>query len=654
MFRRVFSLFRLFALLGPVLTVIGPARAESRPSPRDTSFVMELLRKGEAVETRQVSTALDYYRRAYERSKQTGFTKGYFESIRLMVYQLNNMGRHTEAGKIAREALTLARQDTSKRHLGLSYFALANTALYSGRLVEAVPYYQQAAHFMRLSGKLKNVAVINQNLGYIYEQQEMYEQAVAHYRKALAFDLTDPNDRRSVAIDYFSIANVLSKQDRSRESQQYYLKAKQWIDPQNDLDFAVNLYNNIAYQYSEEARYDSALYYQREALRISRRLENPRHELHLLMAMAQTHNRMKEFGRARSLLDQSYAIARKNNVGRAELRNIYREYALATEGLRDYRATAGWLDKYIAVDDSINNQETKELLEGYRVRLKQAEARQNLAEKQRQIARLETERNRQRQWLWLAGILTAAVAGMAAFGYLYYRQRQRAAGQALLAAERERELAVVQSELQGQQKERLRISKEMHDDLGASLTAIGLLSEVVKSRMGPAITPEIEKISSISSDMVTTMNEIIWSLNTGNDSLNGLIAYTRAYASDFMEDAGLRLRTEVEESAQEVWMRGVDRRNVFLTVKEALNNVVKHARATEVRLVMKPESDRLRIEVCDNGQGFASGGKPGQRNGLGNMRNRMAESGGSCEIIPSEAGTCVKILYPFAVAVTGK
>ena len=261
---------------------------QSNGSPTDTSYVVELLKKGEAIETKKSATALNYYEKAYAFSKKINYTKGYFESVRLMAYLLNNLGRHDEAKKIAQAALQKAKQDTSKRNLGLSYFALANTALFAGNLNEAVPHYRQAAHLMRLIGKLKNVAVINQNLGYIYEQQRMYPQAVEHYRRALAFDSTDKQDRRSIAVDYFSIANVLSKQKRVGESRQYYRKAKRWIDPKNDLDFMINLYNNMGYQYADEARYDSALYYQREALRISRRLGNPRHELHLLMALAQT------------------------------------------------------------------------------------------------------------------------------------------------------------------------------------------------------------------------------------------------------------------------------------------------------------------------------------------------------------------------------
>ncbi|GAB3957614.1 hypothetical protein GCM10028805_50640 [Spirosoma harenae] len=623
---------------------------QSQPNPTDTSYVLSLLKKGEAIETQQAENALNYYRKAYAFSKKIEFTKGYFESIRLLAYQLNNMGRHEEARTIAQNAVQKAKQDTSKRHLGLSYFALANTALFMGRYQEAIPNYKQAARYMQLIGSLRNVAAVNQNLGYIYSKQKMYPQALEYYRRALAIDTTwtqDKADRRSIASDYFNMGVVFSDQGKRTETMDYYQKAKRWIDPKNDLDFMINLYNNIGFEHSLDQRYDSALYYRNEALRFSRQLGNARHELHILMTIAQTRSQMKQYEAAKKLLDESHAIAEKNKVGLTEFRNIYREYAIANEGLHNYKATAEWLDKYIGVDDSLNNQQTKELLEDYELQIKQAEARQKLAEKQRQIDRLEQEHQRKNLWLLIAGLITLSVAGALAFGYLYTRQRQRTADNALLIAKRERELAVVQSELQGQQKERLRISKEMHDDLGASLTAIGLLSEVVKTRMGPNTTPEVEKISSISADMVTAMNEIIWSLNTKNDSLNGLIAYTRAYASEFIDNTSLILKTDVEESAQEIAVRGADRRNVFLTVKEALNNAVKHAQATQIALTIRPETDQLVIEVRDNGRGFTPNEKTSLRNGLGNMQQRIAESGGNCEISSSSAGTCVKITYPY-------
>ncbi|WP_185731413.1 tetratricopeptide repeat-containing sensor histidine kinase [Larkinella rosea] len=645
---------RLFRILGLILVAhCGTSYGQSMPNPDDTTCIMTLLKQGEAVETSQPATALTNYQKAHTFSRKVNYTKGYFESMRLLAYQLNNMGRHDEARKIAWAAVQKAKKDTSKRYLALSYFAVANTALFMGRYQEAIPNYQQAVLYMRQIGNLKNVAVVNQNLGFIFRKQKMYDKALEYYGKALALDSTrtkETADRRSIASDYFSIGVVYSDLEKPQLALAYYQKAKRWVDPKTDLDFMINLYNNIGFEHGLAQRYDSALYYRREALRVSRLVGNNRHELHLLMTMAETYSQMNQYAKAKKLLDESYALARKTNASLTEFQNIYHEYALATDGLGQYEAAVQWLDKYIIATDSLNNQQTKSLLQDYEVKLKQAEARQQLAQKQRSIDQLQEQQQRQRLWLVIAALITLGMIGALVFAYLYIRQRQRTADQAVLAAVRERELAVVQSELQGQQKERLRISKEMHDDLGASLTAIGLLSEVVKTRMGAATTPEVEKISSISAEMVTAMNEIIWSLNTRNDSLNGLMAYTRSYASEFIENTALTLRTEVGDLPREISMRGADRRNVFLTVKEALNNVVKHAQATQVTLRMLPAAHQLRIEVCDNGCGFTPNDKTSLRNGLGNMQNRMAESGGDCEILPSPRGTCVKITYPYPAA----
>ncbi len=459
---------------------------------------------------------------------------------------------------------------------------------------------------------------------------------------------------QDLALDFASIAVVYVKQNRLKPALSYFQKARSMLNPKQDIQILVNLYGNIANLHKELGHIDSSLYYYQNALRLSRPANNPLQELHLLAGLAETYNEMKQYRLAKSLLDKAYAMAKKNKVGLSEFRNIYREYANANLGLGNYKNAIPWYDKYMQSKDSLSSLEAKTLLEDYELKLRQAEAGQKLAEKQRQISRLEQARQRQNLWTLIAALVGVVVVSGLLFAYVYSRQRQRTSDNALLAAERAHELAVVQSELQGQQKERRRIAKEMHDDMGASLTAIGLLSEVVKTRMGTATTPEVEKISTISADMITTMNEIIWSLNTKNDSLNGLIAYTRAYASEFIDNTDLHLQTQVNESPQEITIRGADRRNIFLTVKEALNNVVKHARATQVSLLIRPETGRLLIEVGDNGQGFIPDERTRLRNGLGNMQQRMNESGGSCEITSSPGGTWVKIMYPYPPVSTAK
>ncbi|SOD89339.1 Histidine kinase-, DNA gyrase B-, and HSP90-like ATPase [Spirosoma fluviale] len=623
-------------------------------TPVDTSYIMTLLKKAEAIEMQQPETALKEYQRAYAFSTKIGYTKGYFESIRLTTYLLDLLGRHEESYKLASEGLQKALRDTSEQYQSMCYFALAQSAKWQGKNKQAIEYFKKAAPYRLAHKDRRKAAVLYQNLGLIYETERLFPQALTYFDRALKYDRMANSSQQDLALDFFSIANVYVKQNQLKPALAYYHKARLMLDSTRDLQLVALIYGNIANLHKELGQIDSSLYYYKNARQINRLVKNPLQELHLLAGLAETYNEMKRYGLAKSLLDQAYAMAQKNKVGLSEFRNIYREYANASLGLGDYKGAIPWYDKYMQTKDSLSSLEAKTLLEDFELKLRQAEAGQKLAEKQRQISRLEQARQRQNLWSLVAALAGLVIVSGLLFAYLYSRQRQRTSHNALLAAERTHELAVVQSELQGQQKERLRIAKEMHDDLGASLTAIGLLSEVVKTRMGTATTPEVEKISAISADMITTMNEIIWSLNTKNDSLNGLIAYTRAYASEFIDNTDLQLQTEVNESPSEITIRGTDRRNVFLTVKEALNNVVKHARATQVSLVIRPETGRLLIEVGDNGQGFSPNERTRLRNGLGNMQHRMNESGGSCEIASSSAGTWVKISFPYPSVSTAK
>ena len=624
------------------------------PNPTDTTYLMSMLRKAEAIEMQQPQTALRQYQQALSLARKIGYTKGYFASVRLIAYLLDVLGRHQESYQLAKEGLQRALLDTNQQYRSTCYFALAQSAKWQGKNKQAIAYFKLSAPFILAHASGTKVAALFQNLGLIYETEKLYPQALVYFNRALTYDRLAKSSPQDISLDYQSIAAIYVRQNRLPLAMTYFLKAKAMLNPSQDLQLLNSLYGNLAELHKELAQVDSSLYYYRKARHLNRLVDNPLQELRLLVGLAETYNTTKHFRVAKALLDSAYAMAKAHHVGLSQFNTIYWQYAVTSQGLGDYKGAIPWYKKYMQTQDSLSSLEAKTLLTDYELKLDQAQAAQKLAQKQRQISRLEQDRQTQKLWTLVAALAGLVLMSGLVFAYLYARQRQRTADQALQVAEGEHKLAVVQSALQGQQKERQRIAKEMHDDLGASLTAIGLLSEVVKTRMGAATTPEVEKISTISAEMVTSMNEIIWSLNTKNDSLNGLIAYTRAYASEFIDHTSLILKTDVTESANDLPMRGGDRRNVFLTVKEALHNVVKHAQATQVSLMIRPEGGQLLIEVNDNGRGFTPNDQTSLRNGLGNMQQRMMESGGNCHIVPAPGGTRVSITFPYPQGVTPK
>ena len=181
--------------------------------------------------------------------------------------------------------------------------------------------------------------------------------------------------------------------------------------------------------------------------------------------------------------------------------------------------------------------------------------------------------------------------------------------------------------LNAQQAERNRISADMHDDLGAGVTAIRLYSELAKKRIGKDVIPEIEKISSSANDLLNNMNAIIWTMTSSNDTFDSMVGYIRSYAQEYFENTGINCHISIEEDIPNIPVSGEVRRNVFLVIKEALNNILKHSGATEVTIALKREKrkDRngLTLYIQDNGTGIDFDKIRKFGNGLINMKKRM-------------------------------
>ncbi len=163
----------------------------------------------------------------------------------------------------------------------------------------------------------------------------------------------------------------------------------------------------------------------------------------------------------------------------------------------------------------------------------------------------------------------------------------------------EKQMAVVTA----QQEERNRISTDMHDELGSGMTAIRLMSEIAKNKMKENTPLEIEKISQSADDILNKMNAIIWSMNSKNDSLGNLISYIRAYATEYLEGTPVKCKVNIPDYIPEKELTGDKRRNIFLCVKETLNNMLKHSRANELTIDITVNS-QLIIRIHDNGVGI--------------------------------------------------
>jgi len=215
-----------------------------------------------------------------------------------------------------------------------------------------------------------------------------------------------------------------------------------------------------------------------------------------------------------------------------------------------------------------------------------------------------------------------------------------AAGTVRLASDRRlrRHLAGLEQQ-RAMERERMRIARNMHDEIGSKLTKISFLSERLKVESGQHGTAgdKVDSIATTSRDLLKALDEMVWAVNPRNDTLEQLASYLCHYAREYFHDTPMDCDLRVQSELPSWNLSAEFRHNVFLAFEESLSNVLKHSRATRVEVHIQVEQESLRIRVSDNGIGFVLAARNGEgaeggRSGLTNMRHHLADAGGSCGI----------------------
>lgn len=240
-------------------------------------------------------------------------------------------------------------------------------------------------------------------------------------------------------------------------------------------------------------------------------------------------------------------------------------------------------------------------------------------------------------------VSSCSVAGLSVFAYVVRLITRRRMQQRLL--ELQRQSAV--------ERERARIAQDIHDDVGSSLARIAMLSQPGTSTLAePQRTAAmLSRIYTTAREVTRALDEIVWAVDPRHDTLDSLVAYMGKYAQDYLAAANIRCRLDAPVELPNWRITAETRHNLFLAFKEALNNVLKHAAATEVRVTLVMQAESFVLGIRDNGRGFdpvrPRAPEPGRLvsgHGLHNMQQRLASIGGTCEIA-SEPGQGASVSF---------
>ncbi len=534
---------------------------------------------------------------------------------------LYDKGEYEKSIVVLQQRLTIAISDNDKKVQKTIYNSLGNNYTSIGKTLDALKAYQDAISIAEELKDRRSVARTTKNIGGLYSDTKDFARAMQKYDEAekIALEVRDT----STIADCANNRGVVYEQEKKyNEALEQYTKAIVLYTALKQDDRICRLYNNLGIVYKFLKNYDKSIECYQKSLELSKKTGSKFMVAANQINIGNVYEMKGDYKTAIELNEQGLQTGKEINAQELVMEaigNLAEDHAKAGDykrGFELFKEFAAVKDSFINVDRS---RQTADLQTKYETE-----------KKEKTIIALEKNRY---QMLAVIGILTLLIV----IAYLLYSRQQVKQKQA-------REKAVLAAEY----NERMRIAKDVHDDLGSGLSKISLMAGIAqaKAQPGAAQNNDVTQIAGVAKELIDNMRELIWVLNPENTTLDQLVARLREYCADYVENLPVEMELDFPSEVSPMRITREVQRNIFLTVKEAINNGIKHAHANVIAVTLKLDHDAVNITVADNGKGFDISTVKGGGNGLRNMQQRIENVGGVFAIESAAGGTSINISIP--------
>jgi len=541
-------------------------------------------------------------------------------------------GEFLESKKMSEKALTYSNTSVVKASI-YNNLGACNRSL--GSYEQAIKYYLSALKLYEKRKDSKKQGTVDNNIGLVFSDLQQFEKAKAYHKKALAV-FTKIKDKKGLSESYNNLAIVLASQDSLAKAGDFFRKSLRIEEGLKDKKGIAESLNNVGGVHYYLGAIDSALYYFKKSAAMERALKNFSGVAASYNNIAMVYIENKKLPSAKQYIDSAYSYSEKSKVATDLLASLdnYRQYH---EASNNFAEANKMMKKYYAIKDSLQKQTSVK-------DLNELETKYQTAKKEKMLLEKEIEVKNTRYSL-IGVTLLAVFVGLV--GFLIYRQQKIKNKQQEQEFQLKSAIAAIESQNK-LQEQRLSISRDLHDNIGAQLTFV--ISSVDNLKFGNQITDskisnQLTKISDFTKSTIIELRDTIWAMNTSEFSFEDL----RSRIFNFIEKAktakeNIAFNFEVNESLQDQKFSSIIGINLYRTIQEAVNNALKYSDADEISVKVASHYKKMKVEIRDNGKGFNID-KVTHGNGLNNMIKRIEEIGGSCEIDSHlKQGTTIRIL----------
>jgi len=498
---------------------------------------------------------------------------------------------------------------------------------------------------LSIEEKLHNtsrIADLNDELGGIYFYQEIFNKALPYFTSALA-EYEKNHDTMNMAKVNSHLGNLnLSREYCEQRTTgqkkadftlaiQYFERTVQLCSKIGYKSLIINSYVNIAATYNKLDKPENALVYLNQAVDYYRKTNNLGRLAGSLHTLGITYYKAKQYSQSVKALEESEKLS-VNNKYTEGIQYLYESMAQTYEASHDYKKAYDYYIKYMTIRDSlVTAEKSKQLFE--------LETKYQTEKKEKEIAKLTSER-REKNMLLIA--LCGLIIMLSVSGYFFVKNisnKKLIAEQALEIKEqyiqdleKERQLVATKSVLKGEESERSRMARDLHDGLGGLLSGVKINlssmkgNSIITSENAQAFDHAIKLLDTSISELRRVAHNLMpetlnhYGLKTALNDFIGEMSKNLATELTFsFFGADLRFESQLELTA-------------FRIAQELVNNSLKHSGATKINLQLIADIDRICIQVVDNGKGFDTEGKSGDGKGLVSIRDRVTANNGRFEI----------------------
>lgn len=574
------------------------------------------------------------FRKMVDLSEKNSYNKGKGKALHGLGWLNGYYGKNNIALEYLLKSLKISEElnesDLNARNYNLIGIINMKKTNYS----KAIEYYFKSLEINEKLGEESKIAGNYTNIGIIYKNQGNYKKSSEYYMKALeVFERLNLKGKMASTYTNFGILHDLEgNYEKALEYQFKAVKIREEFGIQKGI--AYN-YDNIAMVYMSLNSYSKALHYFSEALKILEANNSNADRAFPMIQMGRAYRKLNQPIKAKKYLEDGLNLAIETGL-LTRVKEGAEQLALVEKDLGNYKKAYEANVLFKTMEDSINNIATLK-------KMTQLESEYNFQKEKdslelvkiQEITLLKTEAKGKAE---LTQLIYASLAILLVIGFVGF----------LLANKNVQQKRV--------QSIRDHISQDLHDEIGSNLSSISLFGTVAEKSVEKDPKKAMQLISRINSNATQTIesiNDIVWAISSENDTLLHLVNRMRSYASELEDTGNWEVEIDFDYHTVEKPLSMIQRRNLYLIFKEAINNAIKYSNGKKILVMMGMLKNTIQLQIIDDGQGFNPNGDPVKDNlfggnGIKSMKKRAEELNGSIEIL-SHKGNGTKVIVDFPV-----